>query len=166
MKRRPALEIGDVLIDIPDWLKKEAASYNDKGQLTFWDTLRDDTGVAMGHLGSVVIAACNAFCDWHDDAGITYYTALLVIRDDCGSWVETRGTKVQRQPPGTVMLLDVRKQHRLNCSGGRKAKPGVWLAVAIDYNQNERPIFEDCVERLKREIQHRDAPKKDLAKLS
>jgi len=60
---------------------------------------------------------------------------MLVLRNDRVSWVESIGTKrVIHQPAGTLVLLNIDREHLLNVKYRSRSKPGVWAAAVIkDY---------------------------------
>lgn len=80
----------------------------------------------------------DGFCGWHDDQHIEEaWSLLLVLRNDHGSYVLSRGvTPVPDQPAGTAILLNIHKQHKLgHLLGKRKAPAGVWLGLALDMDE-------------------------------
>jgi len=81
-------------------------------------------------------------CHWHNDgwyAADPHYYALLVVRNDANSWVETREKQKQReQPIGTLVLLDITREHRLTCAKPTPPK-ALWVALVIDYVEVPEP---------------------------
>lgn len=135
--RTKTLKIPRLLIDsvnrrdaIPEFLLTEATSLSPS-------RVGPDYEIDVTNLGSRNVVCCGATCSWHDDDCIADYSAILVIRNDAGSFVQVQqGCKpVQKdQPVGTFIRLDVRKSHRLWHPDGKRAPQGVvWAAVAIDY---------------------------------
>lgn len=111
--------------------------------------LRHDAGVDTERLLEQSAVICDGYCCWHDDAHLLNYSLLYVARNDTDSFVETRGVKIPSQPVGTLLLLDVRKKHRLNCPGGMQSDTGVWFAFCWDYH-HDAPCIEECTGRLMR----------------
>lgn len=84
------------------------------------------------------VVFCGPMCLWHDDADMLDFSALLVVRNDAECYVQVRGGKTSggrmNQPVGTLLVLDVRREHRLwNPQGEAAPESACWAAVNVDY---------------------------------
>jgi hypothetical protein len=111
-----------------------------------------DGHIELGWVSAGHTLMTGAKCAWHDDGGNQpndpTYSALLVLRNDANSWVETREPrKYPEQPIGTLVLLDITRKHRLTCQ--RPAPPlALWVALWLDYV--EVPTPERCMADMQR----------------
>lgn len=96
-------------------------------------------GVELYTLRGVDCIYCDGICPWHNDRHVDeQYSLLLVLRNDIGSWVESKGVEVNKeQSVGTLIFLDIWEQHRLWKEEGMKSKYGNYLAVTINL---EKPL--------------------------
>lgn len=78
----------------------------------------------------------HGYVGWHDDASFTNYSALLIIKNSFNGWVEAEGERpIIIQPRGTLLLLNVAREHRLMVKNEENGRQGVWLAVCKDYQK-------------------------------
>ncbi len=103
--------------------------------------LREDAGVDSRTINGVEHIFCDGYCPRHADW--KEISVLWLTRNDSNSWVWSQGTKaIKEQPIGSVIVLDIEREHGLNCKGGNKGKPGIW-AAAIVARLTEYPSHED-----------------------
>lgn len=90
-------------------------------------------------------------CPWHDDPNFPKYSALLVIRNDADSYVESEGiSPIVEQPVGTFILLNIHHNHQLACNQKFKNK-NIWIAAVENYNR--RPKTENALRNMRKEIE-------------
>lgn len=94
----------------------------------------DDGYLDFDRFGAVqLIYTTDGQVDWHTDDELPRWSTILIVRNDKGSIVEAADgshTRVLDQPVGTIMVLAVRRRHRLRLPP-RKAH-GVWAALVVD----------------------------------
>lgn len=134
-------------IVIPEKLLTRVAELNPLGGRK----LRDDGGVDLCSIFGVDGLIADGICDWHDDQFISHqYTLILVIRNDHGSYVQCDSINVIKdQPPGTMIFLDIYKQHRLWNDQGNDTPIGVWYGVNIDLSKppHDRKACEELMRK-------------------
>jgi hypothetical protein len=85
--------------------------------------------IVDGEYISFLIA--DGHCGAHED--YEEVSLLWVARNDTNSWVGSTGVPdIQRQPIGTVILLNIEKEHYLEQENGVDGIEGVWAAVLIE----------------------------------
>lgn len=82
--------------------------------------------------GKVEIINALGEVDWHDDEGFPPYSHFIVLRNR-QYVVKQRGVKVAiDQPFGSVIRLNILKQHALHLVRDRKRlEHGIWLATQL-----------------------------------
>lgn len=120
-------------IIIPEKLAQRIAAELSVPTFGKWK-LRDEAGADVCSVLGVDCVFADGICDWHDDLHLDHqYSLLLVLRNDIGSYVQCDSLNVVKdQPPGTMIFLDIHKQHRLWHDLGKDAPLCCWYAACID----------------------------------
>ena len=85
---------------------------------------REGMGVSVNTINGIEYLMTDGYCPRHDDW--EEVSVLWLVRNDLNSWVWSQGKKVSKeQPIGTVIVLDISKEHGLNCKNGAKSSPAV-----------------------------------------
>jgi hypothetical protein len=142
-----SIEVWRPRIAVPLAIKQRIAKYE---KSTSSSRLRDGQGVDPTSIYRMNALYTDGICSWHDDVGLdNQYSLIFVLRNDIGSWVESKGVKpIKDQPVGTMIFLDIWKKHRLWHHRGSKAPIGVYLALCLDL-ENPPKTKKEC-ERLMR----------------
>lgn len=101
--------------------------------------LRNLDGVATLRINAMDIVACDGHVAYHSDWNSI--SLLWILRNDLNSYVATKRKKVKKQPVGTLILLDIDKEHALIQPGDQNIH-GVWAAVEVD-DYSEWPSEEE-----------------------
>lgn len=104
--------------------------------------LRDSAGVDLvglykdGRILAVDALMTDGYCPWHDDMWLdTRYSALLIVRNDVDGWVEARGYEpIKSQPVGTLVQLNIHREHRQDAPDGYYTKEGLFICAVLNYN--------------------------------
>jgi hypothetical protein len=146
------IEVWRPKIAIPASLKEAVANVGNPTRNPAWGRLRDDYGVDPLKVGGMESLYCDGVCGWHDDQHMNVrYSLLYVVRNDTGSYVQSKmAPPVKDQPVGTMIYLDIYKKHRLWHPKGMKSPLGVYLALCIDLE--EKPTSKRKCEQMMREF--------------
>ena len=115
--------------------------------LPLFRNLRFDGGVEVYGIRPHYFLLTDGHCDWHDDKHHdSKWIAILIVRNDSNSWVETLSLKSRNKQLGRIVLFDCYKRHRLNQEGGEKnGKSGVWAALECSFDKKPTKIeVEKC----------------------
>jgi hypothetical protein len=92
--------------------------------------LREDAGVDSRTINGVEHLFCDGYCPKHADW--REISVLWVTRNDLDSWVWSQGKRsIKKQPMGSVIVLDIERDHGLNCKGGKRGRRGIWAAAIV-----------------------------------
>jgi hypothetical protein len=140
------IEVWRPRITIPSGMSAAISAIDDIG-----DT-RETDNVGFKKIGNLEALVSDGLCGWHDDKHIgCRYTLLLVVRNDTDSYVESIGKypPVFRQSAGTMIFLNIYREHRLWHKKGKDAPSGVWAAFYL--NLKKVPESRKQCERMMRE---------------
>ena len=126
-----ALDIWRGGLEIPPLLLEDAKSISKVFDRSVCGMIETD------HYERIELVFTPGVCPWHDDRNLGNWSGLLVLRNDTESWVEIRGERPKKvQPVGTLILLDIQKEHRLTRTRGMNNKfdpDKLWVAAAINF---------------------------------
>ena len=134
--KRSGLEVWYPNLHIPTTLLDAINDYNDP---------LEEGEIETDKICGVPVVVSGIKCHWHTDKNIAKYSALLVLRNDKNSFVQTdRIRNLKEQPVGTLILLNIRQMHRLRENPYADPKGRFWIAACIDYH-DDRPTYEECL---------------------
>lgn len=121
---KPTIDLWSYKHPVPEFLAQGASSIP-------LMKLRDDCGVRMAIFNGVECMITDGYVPMHKDWD--EISLMMVIRNDVDSWVCSKGvSQVKKQPPGTMILLDIGHEHGLNVKRGFNGESGIWVAAIIE----------------------------------
>lgn len=121
------IEVWDSKIKIPQLVLEKISLLKPK-------KLRDKAGLECIIINGLDAFLTDGICDWHDDMHIdAQYSLLLVVRNDTNSYVQSEAiVPVKNQPVGTMIELNIWKNHRLWNENGDDTELGVFAVLCTD----------------------------------